>query len=117
MIDKGKIWTRYREIQEELAEIFHYKIDQYGPSRYEKHSDQFNYWMCFSDVHRKTLRLEQLTITALSDIEQGSVAHGYDVKIAKEKLISDYKDIANYAIMAVQILEERDDAIRTDSNK
>jgi len=111
MIDKGKVWTRYREIQEELVEIFHYKLDQYGSSRYEEHSEQFNYWMCFSDVHRKTLRLEELTRLSLDIITQPNSA-----KAARVKLVSDYKDIANYAIMAVQILEERDDAIRTDSD-
>lgn len=93
----------FDQVTLELSEIANAKVRQYGNSRYEQHSDQFNYWMCFSDVHRKTLRLEELTRIALLESEGRH--------IARKKLIDDYKDIANYAIMAVQILEESDDEV------
>jgi len=110
MITEIKIVTQWDDVITDLRNIFIEKIRLYGIGRYQKFGDEFNYWMCFSDVYRKTLRLEQLTIIALSDIQQGACSYsGSDVKEAQAKLIDDYKDIANYAIMAVQILEKKNE--------
>ncbi len=94
---------RYAEIIDELYTVFDQKLNQYGTGMYEEHSDAFKYWSSYFNIRRKTLRLETLTIHA-----QGS--DGF-AKESRAKLIDDYKDIANYAIMAVQILEEKDDGV------
>jgi len=104
--------SRYTGIQDELRSIFQKKIRQYGIGMYEAHSNQFKYWAAFFNIRRKTLRLERLTELALQDMKY----HYQEVEEARAKLIDDYKDIANYAIMAVQILEEKNDANRPDSN-
>lgn len=81
------------------------KLSQYGTARYRNsNTRRFNLWMCFSDIYRKSLRLEELTYKAVKKNPE-----------ALTKLIDDYKDIANYAIMAVQILEQYDE-VRTDSD-
>jgi len=89
---------RYSEISDELYDVLAAKLDQYGTGMYEDHSRQFRFWSAFFNVRRKTLRLERLTVLAVD----GNVD-------AEAKLISDYKDLANYAIMAIQILEERNE--------
>ena len=94
---------QYAEVIDELYDIFAAKIDQYGTDRYEGHDDQFNYWMCFSDIYRKTLRLKRLTEISL--FAKDALKERNE---ARAKLIDDYKDIANYAIMAIQILEKTD---------
>lgn len=74
-----------------LATIHEAKCLQYGEKRYDEHlSQEFNCWMCFSDVYRKFIRLEKL------------IASGTDADLLKC-----YEDLANYSIMAVQILGRR----------
>jgi len=90
---------RYAEITDELYTIFSSKLEQYGTGMYEEQGWGFRRWGAFFNVRRKTLRLHQLTIRAADDTH------------ALEKLIDDYKDIANYAIMAVQILEDKDNGV------
>ena len=104
------IEARYKQIQEELADIFLQKINQYGIGMYEEQSEQFRYWGAYFNIRRKTLRLHELTRRSLFANDALVIRNE-----ARDKLIDDYKDIANYAIMAVQILEERDE-IRSDSN-
>ena len=103
------VLSDWKDVVDNLLNIVADKLTAYGTERYdEAHSDEFNLWMCFSDVYRKILRLERLTRTAAMD----SKGCGDLIKIkaaARKKLIDDYKDIANYAIMAVQILEEKKD--------
>ena len=70
-----------------LAEIRLNKCGAYGERRYEVLDPEFNRWMCYSDVYRKFIRLEQ-------QMKTGSV----------DELLETYRDLANYAIMAVQIL-------------
>ena len=96
-----EVMLKWEAVIDKLRRVTMKKIQQYGTSRYDGHSDGFNLWMCFSDVYRKTLRLENLTVLTV-DCED---------HVARAKLIDDYKDIANYAIMAVQILEEKDDGV------
>ena len=102
---EDKVKRRYLEIQDELSQIHSDKIRQYGIGMYEEHSAPFRYWAAYFNIRRKTLRLMRLTEAVLSMKDDE----------AQAKLIDDYKDIANYAIMAIQILEERDE-IRSDSN-
>lgn len=91
-------------VVKELERTTIQKLNQYGIDRYKQHNPVFHLWMCFSDVYRKMLRLERLTVHAADGSET-----------AMKKLIDDYKDIANYAIMAVQILEKQN-GVRTDSS-
>ena len=99
--DKHDVLHEFDTVICDLRCMVEDKLDQYGTSRYGGHSDAFNYWMCFSDIHRKILRLEALTSLACS-----VSANSKDIERAREKLIDDYKDIANYAIMAVQVLKK-----------
>ncbi len=81
----------YIDALQRLAAIHEEKCLAYGEGRYdERLSQQFNRWMCFSDVYRKFIRLEQLTMDE-ADVD----------------LLECYTDLANYAIMAVQILSRR----------
>ena len=93
MIGPQEVLNDYADVQLELFKLTQEKINQYGTSRYNNHSPLFNLWMCFSDVWRKVLRLEKLTHHAVQKDDE-----------ALDKLIDDYRDIANYATMAVQIL-------------
>jgi hypothetical protein len=104
---RDKIMELFNDTCGELWGVIEQKAHLYGWSRFGPHSDQFNYWMCFSDIHRKTLRLEMLTEQALRNSSTNINA--------REKLIDDYRDIANYAIMAIIILEEQND--RTNSTE
>lgn len=74
----------------QLTRIRDAKVAAYGTKRYEHHSEHFNRWMCFSDVFRKFIRLEKQTETATT-----------------EELIETYSDLANYAIMAIQLLSRK----------
>jgi predicted metal-binding protein len=80
------------EYEETVAWLACVRIDKcisYGENRYDPaNSAEFNQWMCYSDVYRKFIRLEQ-------QMKNSSV----------EDLIETYSDLANYAIMAVQLLE------------
>lgn len=81
----------YVDALQVLATIQESKCLLYGEKRYDPSlSAEFNRWMCFSDVFRKSVRLEQLT-KAGDDGE----------------LLKCYTDLANYAIMAVQILSRK----------
>ena len=87
---------RYEEILAHIAQTRLRKCELYGEDRYEsRHDDEFNAWMCFSDVYRKFIRLEQLTkLYANGDEEAG--------KALKDA----YLDIANYGIAGFQILTQ-----------
>ena len=98
-MSKADVKKRYGEIVDGLYSVFDWKLEQYGTGMYEDHSKSFRFWAAYFNIRRKTLRLERLTELALSE---GSG----DIEL---KLIDDYKDIANYAIMAVQILEEKNE--------
>ncbi len=82
----------------ELREIFINKNASYGDSAFHKGEYPiYKWWMRFSDVARKATRLEALTVAA-----------SCDNKDAQKKLISDYKDLAIYAIIAVAVLEDQE---------
>ena len=100
MITKEKILDHYDEIQNSLKEVFIRKINQYGIKMYEAHTIHFIYWSAYFNCRRKTLRLEKLTMDAMNGD-----------KVAKKKLLSDYQDLANYAIMAIQIIEGEQDGV------
>jgi len=82
----------------DIRDLFVKKNSLYGNSAFEASPDgitSFQLWMRLSDIRRKTTRLDQLTSLA----SQGD-------SVALDKLISDYKDLANYAIIAVAVLEK-----------
>lgn len=99
-MNEADVKKKYLLVQEDLFQTFASKIHQYGIGMYEGNSEPFRYWAAYFNIRRKSLRLEQMTELAI----EGSL-------VARDKLIDDYKDIANYAIMAVQILEEKDDGV------
>ena len=71
-----------------LAEIRLQKCIQYGEARYDPTMNHVKQkWLCYSDVYRKFIRLEQ------------QMASG-----TTQDLLETYSDLANYAIMAVQLL-------------
>jgi hypothetical protein len=96
MINIPAVCDGHQKISVELRDMLRDKLKQYGTNRYEAHNRDFNLWMAYCDVYRKFLRLEDLTRAASTGTES-----------AVPKLIDDYKDLANYAIMAIQILEEQ----------
>lgn len=83
-------------ISKRLLTMWVDKVAGYGTSRYDKHDIEFDAWMSFSDIHRKTIRLEQLT---------RAVASGDDS--AADALLDAYADIAMYCMSNIQILETR----------
>lgn len=83
--------VEYEETVAWLAAVRLDKCIAYGENRYDPaNSAEFNHWMCYSDVYRKFIRLEQ-------QMKTGST----------EDLVETYSDLANYAIMAVQLLERK----------
>lgn len=86
----------YEKVIANIATIRLNKVIAYGEDRYNETDEEFNYWMCYSDVYRKYIRIKTLTKAALKKGADG------------ESLIDTYKDLANYAIMAIQILEKKD---------
>jgi len=87
-----KYQAEYEGTVAELAEVRLKKCIQYGEARYEIDPDNWTKqnWLCYSDVYRKFIRLDQ-------QMETGST----------EDLLETYQDLANYAIMAVQLLRRR----------
>lgn len=80
----------------EARELFCRKNSQYGDSAFHPNNDvpAFQLWMRLSDVRRKTVRLDSLTgLAASGDCD------------ALAKLIDDYRDVANYALIAVAVLQ------------
>lgn len=92
---------QYEKVIEEIQVLFEHKNHLYGNSAFTNNPGvpSFQLWMRLSDVRRKSARLEDLTYHA----SQGS-------REALKKLISDYKDLANYAIIAVAVLENLGEA-------
>lgn len=92
-----KTQDEFERLIDKLASMRLEKVIQYGEDRYHEDDLEFNLWMCYSDVYRKHIRLRQLTRDA---------AKGGEVSPA---LIDAYRDMANYAIMALQVLERKQD--------
>lgn len=85
----------FEKIVDNLATLRLEKVIDYGDSRYKNLELDKDLWMCFSDVNRKTIRLEQLT----KSVNKGDTA-------AMKVLSENYKDLTNYGLMGVQILEQ-----------
>lgn len=82
----------YLAVLKELTAIRNAKVASYGPKRYEPMDEELQRWLCYSDVYRKFIRLERQM--RLWDVEG---------------LLETYKDLANYAIMAVQLLGRKNE--------
>ncbi len=90
-------YSKFCNVICDLQDKFQEKNAQYGDSAFVHGANpSFKYWMRLSDVRRKTARMDNLTAHAV----EGN-------KKAQKKLISDYKDLAIYAIIAVAVLEEQ----------
>ena len=85
----------YEGIASDLAGVRIDKVASYGTSRYEENDEEFDLWMCFCDVHRKYIRLKTLTKLVRAGDKEALLA-----------LVDAYRDIANYGIMGVQILQK-----------
>ncbi len=82
----------YLDILHEAKMIRDKKVADYGERRYLLTSPEFDGMLCFSDIYRKFIRLENY----------------YKFKnklLVDEKLRDTYMDLINYAVMAVQILD------------
>lgn len=78
----------FRDVLKEMAEVRDAKVRSYGDSRYREPNPALNLIMAFSDVHRKYIRLRQQTL-------DGDTAG----------LRETYMDMANYAAMGVQLID------------
>ena len=85
----------YEIILDHVANTRLHKCEKYGESRYGETDPEFNAWMCFSDIHRKYIRLRQLNKLAISGDKEA-------MRLLKDA----YLDIANYGIMGFQILNK-----------
>jgi hypothetical protein len=87
--------SKYEAALVDIQALFDKKNAQYGDSAFDESAEfpLFKWWMRLSDVRRKTARLERLTDLASRNDEE-----------ARKKLVSDYMDLANYAIIAVAVL-------------
>ena len=89
-----KTQAEYERILNELAEIRIEKVASYGEDRYTKvEGIDFDMLMCFSDIYRKYIRLKKLISNHREKGEDG------------ESLRDTFMDLANYAIMGVQIYD------------
>ena len=79
----------FEMVLDAMAEVRLDKCSAYGERRYENPDLDFNRWMCYSDVYRKFIRLEQ-------QMKFGSVSD----------LRETYMDLANYAAMAIQLIDQ-----------
>ena len=85
---------KYEEVIEELSEIRKAKIISYGEDRYSKEEGyDFDMMMVYSDIYRKYIRLKQLIKNNISRNTDG------------ESLRDAFADLANYAIMGIQIYD------------
>lgn len=101
-----QVQEAYDQVCYDLRTLFQGKIHAYGTKRYDDELGlRFNLWMTYSDVYRKFIRLER-QIEAVATTQQNDI----------QDLIETYQDLANYSIMAVQILEQYNE-LPTDSNK
>lgn len=91
-----KFQEEFENTLERLAQIRLQKCIEYGESRYEEQGAEFNRWMLFCDVHRKHIRLRK-------QMARQDVAG----------LVETYMDLANYSIMAVQILSRPEEGEKT----
>jgi hypothetical protein len=82
--------SEYEMILDALARVRIAKCVAYGEARYIPMDKDMQRWLCYSDVYRKFIRLEQ-------QMKTGST----------EDLIETYSDLANYAIMALQLLSRK----------
>lgn len=95
--EKGIEFQRqYENVIAQLAEVRLRKCIEYGERRYRVDDPEFNRWMCYSDVYRKFIRLEK----QMADVDPQAPSLGI------VNLLETYRDLANYAIMAVQLLED-----------
>ena len=81
----------YERVLNELADMRLEKVIQYGEDRYAEDDLSVNMLMCYSDIYRKHIRLKKLSF----NFENPDI----------ESLLDTYRDLANYAVMAIQILE------------
>lgn len=79
----------FEAVLDEMSSVRADKCGQYGETRYEHPEPDFNRWMCFSDVHRKYIRAE----------------HQTKQRAPSAALRETYLDLANYAAMAVQLID------------
>lgn len=97
-----KVHRKLMNVTRRLLTMWVDKVAGYGTSRYEEGSAmsgtrdiQFDAWMCYSDIHRKASRLEQLT-KGVANEEPGAL----------EGLLDTYADLALYCMSNIVILEE-----------
>lgn len=84
----------FERLVDEAATIRVNKVARYGEDRYDRRHDvHFNRSMCFSDIYRKYIRVEQMLLRGMVDDPETG-----------ESLRDTLLDLSNYALMAVQVL-------------
>ncbi|MFA5604162.1 MAG: hypothetical protein WDA12_04880 [Bacilli bacterium] len=88
--------AEYEEIVEGMASLRLEKVKLYGESRYELNDAMLDRKLCFSDIHRKYIRIK----TAMVDESSDSVGEE-----TRDSLLDSLLDMANYSLMAIQVLK------------
>jgi hypothetical protein len=82
----------YENILDELAEIRRAKVLAYGEDRYEDPDVESRMALAYADIYRKFIRIKNMVTRGIYDAPDG------------ETLREAFMDLANYAIMGVQLL-------------
>ena len=95
MVPSQHLQEEFEKIQKEMAELRKVKVAEYGEDRYYERNADIAILMIYSDVYRKYIRLKTQTLNCFS------TDHSLDLDNLRES----YLDLANYATMAVQIID------------
>jgi hypothetical protein len=87
----------YEGIIDEMANIRLNKVMDYGEDRYKIDDLDFDMAMCYSDIWRKFIRIKNLIVNKVKILN------------VQESIEDTLLDLANYCIMAVQILRSHND--------
>lgn len=83
----------FAKVLAEMQSVRDAKVAEYGDSRYREKDPLFSMMMAFSDIHRKYIRLRSQTLRVSDLLPDPS------------DLRETYLDLANYAAMGVQLLD------------
>jgi len=89
----GSSGAEFDRILEECRALRHRKVDQRGESRYQEKDSRRSKLLLYADLHRKFQRLERYLFYGSGGTQD---------------LEDDFKDLANYAIMGVQLKRRED---------
>ncbi len=85
----------YENVVNQMAILRLNKVKDFGEDRYKIDDMEFQLWMMYCDAWRKFIRLKKLTKDSI-DGDPNAI----------KKLRQDMMDMANYGIMAVQLIDK-----------